>query len=118
MRHRTATPRSPAAWIRPRNPGGSALGPHVVAGLVAARDDNDPLATLSDRERTVLDLMAQGLTNAGMAKRLVLSERTVETHVRQVLIKLDIPEGDDGHRPVLAVVANLSAPNIGGNRGP
>jgi DNA-binding NarL/FixJ family response regulator len=91
--------------------GGSALDPHVVAGLVAARDANDPLATLSDRERTVLDLMAQGLTNTGIAKHLVLSERTVEAHVRHVLIKLDIPDSEDGHRRVLAVLAHLSAPH-------
>jgi DNA-binding NarL/FixJ family response regulator len=91
--------------------GGSALDPHVAAGLVAARDANDPLATLSDRERTVLDLMAQGLTNTGIAKHLVLSERTVEAHVRHVLIKLDIPDSEDGHRRVLAVLAHLSAPH-------
>ena len=53
--------------------------------------------------------MAQGLTNAGIAKRLYLSERTVEAHVRHVLLKLDIPEGEDGHRRVLAVLTYLEA---------
>ena len=50
--------------------------------------------------------MAEGLTNAGIAKRLYLSERTVEAHVRHVLMKLDMPEGEDGHRRVLAVLAH------------
>ena len=53
--------------------------------------------------------MAEGLTNTGIAKRLVLSERTVEAHVRHVLLKLDIPQSEDGHRRVLAVLAHLSA---------
>ena len=53
--------------------------------------------------------MAEGLTNAGIAKRLYLSERTVEAHVRHVLMKLDMPESEDGHRRVLAVLAHLSA---------
>ncbi len=53
--------------------------------------------------------MAEGLTNVGIAKRLYLSERTVEAHVRHVLTKLDLPESEDGHRRVLAVLAHLSA---------
>ena len=53
--------------------------------------------------------MAEGLTNTAIAERLVLSERTVEAHVRHVLLKLDIPDSDDGHRRVLAVLAKLSA---------
>ncbi len=89
--------------------GGSALDPKVVARLLAPQDRDGPLAELSDREREVLELMAEGLTNTGIAKRLFLSERTVEAHVRHVLMKLDLPEREDGHRRVLAVLAHLGA---------
>jgi DNA-binding NarL/FixJ family response regulator len=92
--------------------GGSALDPKVVARLVAPRDGGGPLAELSEREREVLELMAEGLTNTGIAKRLYLSERTVEAHVRHVLMKLELPEGEDGHRRVLAVLAHLRARQI------
>ena len=89
--------------------GGSALDPKVVASLLATRGDRDPLAQLTDREHDVLELMAEGLTNAGIAKRLYLSERTVEAHVRHILMKLQMPESKDGHRRVLAVLTHLSA---------
>ena len=87
--------------------GGSALDPKVVASLVSGRGDDNPLADLTEREREVLELMAEGLTNAGIAKRFYLSERTVEAHVRHLLMKLGIPAGEDGHRRVLAVLAQL-----------
>jgi DNA-binding NarL/FixJ family response regulator len=86
--------------------GGSALDPSVVETLVQATAGS-PLARLSERERRVLELMAEGLTNTGIAQRLVLSERTVEAHVRHVLLKLDIPESDEGNRRVLAVLTHL-----------
>ena len=89
--------------------GGSALDPQVVTSLVSGRGDDDPLAELTEREHEVLELMAQGLTNAGIAKRLYLSERTVEAHVRHVLMKLNLPESEDVHRRVLAVLARLNA---------
>jgi DNA-binding NarL/FixJ family response regulator len=89
--------------------GGSALDPQVVGSLLSARGEGDPLAELTEREREVLELMAEGLTNAGIAKRLYLSERTVEAHVRHLLMKLDVPETQDAHRRVLAVLAHLSA---------
>jgi len=87
--------------------GGSALDPTVVANLVSPTD-RGPIGRLSERERGVLELMAQGLTNAGIAHRLVISERTVEAHVRHILTKLDIIEREDGHRRVLAVLAHLN----------
>jgi DNA-binding NarL/FixJ family response regulator len=88
--------------------GGSALDPEVVGRLVAPAADN-ALPELSDRERAILALMAEGLTNTGIAKRLVVSERTVEAHVSHVLLKLGIPQSQDGPRRVLAVLAHLSA---------
>jgi DNA-binding NarL/FixJ family response regulator len=89
--------------------GGSALDPKVVARLVSPLDGDDLLRQLSEREREVLELMAEGLSNTAIGKRLYLSERTVEGHVRQVLMKLDIPQSEDSHRRVLAVLAHLDA---------
>ncbi|HEV2809350.1 MAG TPA: response regulator transcription factor [Acidimicrobiales bacterium] len=86
--------------------GGSALDPMVIAHLVAPADSG-PVGRLSERERGVLELMAQGLTNAAIANRLVVSERTVEAHVRHILTKLDIIDSEDGHRRVLAVLTYL-----------
>jgi DNA-binding NarL/FixJ family response regulator len=88
--------------------GGSALDPVVVANLVAPADGS-PVGRLSERERGVLQLMAEGLTNSGIAARLVVSERTVEAHVRHILTKLDIAETDDAHRRVIAVLTYLES---------
>jgi len=87
--------------------GGSVLDPAVVQELVTARRRQDPLAVLSPRERDVLALMAEGRSNAGIARRLWLTEGTVEKHVRAILIKLNLPEADDDHRRVLAVITFL-----------
>jgi len=86
--------------------GGSALDPAVVQTLVNVTSGS-PLDTLTERERSVLELMAEGMTNTGIAHHLVLSERTVEAHVRHVLLKLEIPESGEGNRRVLAVLAHL-----------
>jgi len=88
--------------------GGSALDPQVVGRLLGQGRHTGALDELSEREREVLELMAEGLTNAGIAERLVVSERTVETHVRNVLTKLNIPDSQNGHRRVLAVLAYVS----------
>jgi DNA-binding NarL/FixJ family response regulator len=89
--------------------GGSVVDPAVVAELIAARRLDDPLEALSPREREVLSLMAEGRSNAGIARRLWVTPGTVEKHVRSILMKLDLPETDDNHRRVLAVIAFLDA---------
>jgi DNA-binding NarL/FixJ family response regulator len=88
--------------------GGSALDPVVVANLVSPVDGG-PIERLSERERDVLRLMAEGLTNWGIGRRLVVSERTVEAHVRHILTKLGIAETDDAHRRVTAVLTYLDS---------
>jgi DNA-binding NarL/FixJ family response regulator len=87
--------------------GGSAVDPELVQELVAARRTEDPLDVLSPREREVLALMAEGRSNVGISRQLWVTEGTVEKHVRSVLMKLRLPETDDAHRRVLAVLAFL-----------
>jgi DNA-binding NarL/FixJ family response regulator len=89
--------------------GGTALDPAVVARLLAPAQGGDVLRTLTPREREVLALMAEGRTNAGIARKLWLSERTVETHVGSILAKLSIDDSDEDHRRVLAVLTYLGA---------
>jgi DNA-binding NarL/FixJ family response regulator len=89
--------------------GGSVVDPALVQELVSARRRDDPLAVLSAREREVLALMAEGRSNAGIARRLWVTEGTVEKHVRSILSKLNLAETDDDHRRVLAVVTFLEA---------
>jgi len=87
--------------------GGSALDPDVVARLIHTHRNTDPLATLTPRERDVLALMAEGRTNVGIARRLWLTDRTVETHVGSILAKLGLANSDEDHRRVLAVLHYL-----------
>jgi DNA-binding NarL/FixJ family response regulator len=87
--------------------GGSVMDPALVQELVSARRHNDPLAELSPREHEVLALMAEGRSNAGIARRLWVTEATVEKHVRHILAKLSLPETGDDHRRVLAVITYL-----------
>ena len=89
--------------------GGSVVDPALVQELVAARRVDDPLEELTPREREVLGLMAEGRSNAGIARRLWVTEGTVEKHVHSILAKLRLTETDDDHRRVLAVVAYLEA---------
>jgi DNA-binding NarL/FixJ family response regulator len=85
------------------------VDPALVAELVATRRRHDPLAALSAREREVLTLMAEGRSNAGIARSLWVTEGTVEKHVRSILAKLDLAETQEDHRRVLAVIAFLEA---------
>jgi DNA-binding NarL/FixJ family response regulator len=87
--------------------GGSALDPEVVGTLMGRTGAADPLTQLTPREREVLALMAEGRTNAGIARRLWLTDRTVETHVTSILSKLGLHESSDEHRRVLAVLTWL-----------
>jgi DNA-binding NarL/FixJ family response regulator len=89
--------------------GASVVDPALVQELVSARRRDDPLAVLSAREREVLMLMAEGRSNAGIARRLWVTEGTVEKHVRSILTKLNLPETGDDHRRVLAVITYLEA---------
>ncbi|MES1247784.1 MAG: response regulator transcription factor [Actinomycetota bacterium] len=87
--------------------GGTALDPDVVAQLFAVSRRSDPVERLTPREREVLELMAEGRSNAGIAERLVLTVGAVEKHVAAILQKLDLPPSDTDHRRVLAVLAYL-----------
>jgi DNA-binding NarL/FixJ family response regulator len=89
--------------------GGSVVDPALVTELVAARRADDPLEGLTPREREVLALMAEGRSNAGIARRLWVTEGTVEKHVQSILGKLRLPEAEDDHRRVLAVITYLEA---------
>jgi DNA-binding NarL/FixJ family response regulator len=89
--------------------GASVVDPLLVQELVQARRRHDPLDVLSPREHEVLALMAEGSSNSGIARRIFVSEGTVEKHVRSILTKLDLPESDTDHRRVLAVLRFLNA---------
>ena len=91
--------------------GGTALDREVIASLVRAQagDGDDPLAELTPRERETLSLIAQGRTNAAIARELVITLGAVEKHVTNIFGKLDLPHTDDDHRRVLAVLAYLRA---------
>lgn len=90
--------------------GGSVVDPALIQELVSVRRREDPLDVLSDREREVLALMAEGRSNVGIARRLWVTEGTVEKHVHSILGKLGLPETDDDHRRVRAVLTFLQAP--------
>jgi DNA-binding NarL/FixJ family response regulator len=90
--------------------GGSVLDPSVVAQLVGRhRRGDDPIDDLSEREREVLALMAEGRSNRAIGERLFITDRTVEKHVKSIFMKLNISSSSDDHRRVLAVLAYLGS---------
>ena len=89
--------------------GGAVIDPALVQDLVRTRQGHDSFSRLSAREREVLALMAEGRSNAGIARQIWVAESTVEKHVHSILGKLDLPDGADDHRRVLAVLAYLSS---------
>ncbi|MFC4909068.1 LuxR C-terminal-related transcriptional regulator [Actinomadura gamaensis] len=89
--------------------GGTAMDPEVVARLVARGRDDSPLARLTPREREVMELMAQGRSNAAIAQQLVVTERAVTKHTANIFAKLDLAVSDDDNRRVLAVLAYLNS---------
>ena len=88
--------------------GGSALDPEVVSRLLAGARDERPLHTLTPREREVLELVAEGRSNRGIAERLAVTERAVQKHVTSIFAKLALPAGEDDNRRILAVLAYLA----------
>jgi DNA-binding NarL/FixJ family response regulator len=93
--------------VRRVGEGGSALDPEVVSQLLGRRRREDPLAELTEREREVLELMAEGRSNRAIAEQLVVTERAVEKHVTSIFDKLDLAPAPEDHRRVLAVLAFL-----------
>ncbi|TMK83817.1 MAG: response regulator transcription factor [Actinobacteria bacterium] len=89
--------------------GETVIDPTIVSRLVGRRRREDPLSQLTDREREVLGLVAEGMSNRAIATRLFVTERTVEAHITQIFMKLQLPESPDQHRRVLAVLAFLRA---------
>jgi DNA-binding NarL/FixJ family response regulator len=88
--------------------GGTAMDPEVISQLLARRARDEPLGRLTPREREVLALMAEGRTNAGIAARLVVSEKAVSKHINNIFTKLDLYRGGDDNRRVLAVLTYLN----------
>jgi DNA-binding NarL/FixJ family response regulator len=97
-----------AGAVRRVAQGGSAVDPEIVSQLLRRRG-SEPLAALTAREREVLELMAEGRSNQGIAERLGVSERAVQKHITSIFAKLDLGSSDDDHRRVLAVLAFLRA---------
>jgi DNA-binding NarL/FixJ family response regulator len=107
LKDRVADLDSFAAAIRRVGDGGSVVDPEVISALVGSRHDHGPLDDLTEREREILALMAEGRSNVGICERLVLSPRTVESHVRTIFHKLGLTAAEDDHRRVLAVLTYL-----------
>lgn len=110
LKERVADPGELADAIRRIGAGGSAIDPEVIGLLVNRPRVADPMGRLTAREREVLSLVAEGRSNHAIGQRLVLSNKTVETHIGRILTKLDLPPVIDDNRRVLAVLAHLQVP--------
>jgi DNA-binding NarL/FixJ family response regulator len=93
--------------LRRLGDGETVVDPTIVAQLVGRRRRRDPLAELTDREREVLSLIAEGLSNHAIAERIFVTDRTVEAHTKQIFMKLGLDADPSSHRRVLAVLAYL-----------
>ena len=109
LKHRVAEVERFVEAVRRVGEGGSALDPEVISHLVGRARRGDPLAALTDREREVLALMAEGRSNQAIAEQLVVTERAVEKHVTSIFGKLDLVPAPEDHRRVLAVLRFLRA---------
>ena len=109
LKDRVSDVRDFAAAVGRVAAGGTALDPEVVSRLVGRRRGTDPLDDLTPREREVLELMAEGRSNHGIAERLVITERAVEKHITSIFGKLRLPAAADDHRRVLAVLTYLQS---------
>jgi DNA-binding NarL/FixJ family response regulator len=109
LKHRVTDVADFIATVERIATGGAVVDPALVLELFAANNPQDPLGALSTREREVLQLMAEGRSNAGIARALWVTEGTVEKHVHSILAKLRLPTGVEDHRRVLAVIAFLDA---------
>jgi DNA-binding NarL/FixJ family response regulator len=107
LKDRVANPDAFVSAVRRVAEGGTALDPEAVAQLFARRRGDAPLDELTPRERAVLGLMAEGRSNAGIARELVVTDGAVEKHISSILGKLGLPPSEDSHRRVLAVLAYL-----------
>jgi DNA-binding NarL/FixJ family response regulator len=107
LKDRVSDPADFAASLRRIARGGTALDPRVVSGLLADPAAGGPLASLSPREREVLELVAQGRSNKGIGERLAITQGAVQKHVSVIFNRLGLPAGEDDDRRVLAVLAYL-----------
>jgi len=105
LKDRVTDPADFAGSLRRVAGGGTVLDPQVVSGLLADPGEADPLRSLSPRERSVLELVAEGRSNKAIGERLVISQGAVQKHVSAIFNKLDLPAGEDDDRRILAVLA-------------